>query len=101
MSLLISIALIGGSVLLWLHMQTVRELALSAARRHCREMGVQFLDGTVVLSGVRLRRNYSGSVALAQRFQFEFTVHGDRRYRGETVFLGKRQVSMQLEPHAI
>lgn len=101
MSLLLSILLIGGAVLVWLHMQMVRDLALSAARRHCREMDVQFLDGTVVLSRVRLGRNHAGTVTLVQTFQFEFTVHGDRRYRGETVFIGKRQASMQLEPHVL
>lgn len=101
MSLLLSIALIGGGALIWLHMQRVRELALSAARRHCHEMDVQFLDGTVVLSRIRLGRNQEGTLALVQSFQFEFAVHGDRRYRGQTVFIGKRQLSMQLEPHVL
>jgi hypothetical protein len=55
----------------------------------------------VVRTGIRLTRGSSGSVALAQRFQFEFTVTGERRYRGEATFVGKRQASMQLEPHAI
>lgn len=101
LSLLLSVVLGGTAALLWLHMQLVRELALAAARRHCREVGVQLLDSTVVRSSIRLCRNQHGRVALAQRFRFEFTVHGDRRYRGETLFIGRQQVSMQLEPHAI
>lgn len=101
LSLILTIMLIGSALLIWLHMQLVRELALAAARRHCQQMGVQFLDGTVVLSSVRLRRRQNGNLALAQRFRFEFTVHGDRRYRGETLFIGRQQVSMQLEPHAL
>lgn len=87
--------------LLWLYMQAVRELALRAAKRHCREMGVQFLDGSVVLDGVKPVRGPNGVIALAQRFRFEFTTTGEKRYRGETVFVGKRQTSMQLEPHVI
>lgn len=101
LSLMLTIMLIGSVAVIWLHMQLVRELALSAARRHCEQMGVQFLDSTVVRSGLRLSRSQSGSLALLQSFRFEFTVHGDRRYHGEAVFLGRRQISMQLEPHAL
>lgn len=101
LSLLLTIMFVGSAVLIWFHMQLVRELALAAARRHCEQMGVQFLDSTVLLSGLRLGRNPRGTVALVQRFRFEFTVHGDRRYRGEAVYLGRRQISMQLEPHAL
>ncbi|MGQ9426603.1 DUF3301 domain-containing protein [Gilvimarinus sp. F26214L] len=90
-----------SAVIIWFHMLSVRELALSAAKRHCREMGVQFLDGSVVLTSVRPARGHSGAITLLQRFQFEFTVTGERRYRGATRFLGKRQVSMQLEPHVL
>lgn len=90
-----------AALLVWFHMQAVRELALRAAKRHCRDMGVQFLDGSVVFEGVKLARGRSGAVALAQRFRFEFTTTGEKRYRGETVFVGRRQVSMQLEPHAL
>lgn len=90
---------IVGAVIVWFHLLAVKDLALAAAKRHCRQMGVQFLDGSVVLTGVKLTRSSSGSRALAQRFQFDFTVTGERRYRGQTVFVGKRQVSMQLDPH--
>lgn len=96
---LLLLPLVPAVILLWLHMQTVKQWANAAVKRHCREMGVQFLDGTVVLSSIRLGRVPAGGIALKQRFAFEFSVTGERRYRGETVFLGKHQMSMQLEPH--
>lgn len=98
---LVVIAIIVGAVLLWFHLLAVRDLALAAAKRHCEQMGVQFLDGSVVLTGMKLTRTSTGSRAIAQRFQFEFTVTGARRYHGETVFVGKRQARMHLEPHVI
>ncbi|MCW8194844.1 DUF3301 domain-containing protein [Proteobacteria bacterium 005FR1] len=98
---LLLIALIVGAFAVWLHMSAVRERALAASRDYCEQMGVQFLDGSVVRTGIRITRARSGTVALAQRFQFEFTVTGERRYRGEAVFVGNRQVSMRLEPHVL
>jgi hypothetical protein len=41
------IALITGAVALWFHMSAVRERALVASKNYCRQMGVQFLDGSV------------------------------------------------------
>ncbi|MEX1032396.1 MAG: DUF3301 domain-containing protein [Cellvibrionaceae bacterium] len=98
---LLVIATLVGAVILWFYMLAVKDLALASAKRHCKQMDVQFLDGSVVLAGVKLTRGSSGSIALAQRFEFEFTVTGEKRYRGETLFVGKRQISMQLEPHVI
>jgi len=98
---LLSILLLGLGAGLGLHMSAVRERALLAAREYCRQMGVQFLDGSVARNGIRLTRSRSGSVALAQRFSFEFTVTGERRYQGEAIFVGRRQVKMWLEPHVI
>jgi len=100
MSEILVIALIVAAVVIWFRMLAVKERALIAAKRHCAEMGVQFLDDSVVMSGLTLLRNHrSGSLAIAQRFRFEFTVTGDRRYRGETVYVGHQQISMHLEPH--
>jgi hypothetical protein len=101
LSEILLIALIVGAFALWFHLSSVRERALVASKNYCEQMGVQFLDGSVIRTGIRLTRAPSGTVALAQRFQFEFTVTGERRYRGEAIFVGNRQVSMRLEPHAL
>lgn len=101
LSEILLLALIACAVALWFHVSAVREQALVASKRYCEQMGVQFLDGSVIRTGIRPTRSRSGSMALAQRFVFEFTVTGERRYRGEAIFVGNRQVSMRLEPHAI
>ncbi len=64
-------------------------------------MNVQLLDQTVVLSGLKLCRNTQGSLSLQREYSFEFATNGERRYRGKTLFVGRRQISMQLEAHSL
>jgi hypothetical protein len=91
--------ILGGGAAFWWHLSDVRERALMAAQRHCREMGVQFLDGSVMPDGFRFIRNSNGTLVLLQRFRFEFTTSGDERYAGRAELVGRRVVKMELEPH--
>lgn len=92
---------IVGVVWAWMHTLAVKDLANTAAKRHCQQMGVQFLDGTVALGGAKPTWSGGDGLRLAQRFTFEFTVTGEKRYHGEVQFIGKRQVHLFLEPHVI
>ncbi|MGC1509466.1 DUF3301 domain-containing protein [Ketobacter sp. MCCC 1A13808] len=84
---------------LWWHLMGTREHALLMAQEHCDQMGVQFLDGSVMRDGFRFPRNRSGTVVLLQRFSFEFSTSGDQRYLGHAELIGKRVVKMALEAH--
>lgn len=77
----------------------VKDLALVAAKKHCQTMDVQFLDGSVILTKIRVRRGPAGRPAIFQQFQFEFSTTGERRYLGWTEYAGKSMVSMELQAH--
>ena len=94
------VLLVALIAFIW-RMLAVKELAIDAAKKHCRTMDVQFLDGTVTQCGLRLKRFNTGRVVLMQTFQFEFTPTGERRYLGWTTFIGRRMASMELQPHVI
>ena len=79
----------------------VRELALRAGRDYCRNIGVQFLDETVVAEGLSLARDAGGRVRIRRRYGFEFTSDGERRYRGEIRMLGSRLQDVQVALHRI
>lgn len=82
--------LIGILALLWFWQQSLRarELAVHAAQELCRRQGLQLLDSTVALSGLRLRRTPRGHVGLLRTYQFEYSSDGDLRQRGFVLMLG-------------
>ncbi len=96
----IFVVCIGLMILLW-RLLAVKELALAAAKNHCQSMGVQFLDGSVVQNLFKIVRNTAGRPVVLQRFQFEFSTTGERRYLGWTEFSGRRMIKMELQAHAI
>ena len=85
----------------WWQSHAIRELALAATRAHCKQFDVQLLDETVALRRVRLRRDRGGQMRLERTYQFEFASTGDERYRGWTVMLGRRALSIDLQPHRL
>lgn len=98
MSLMLLLALVCGCGLAW-YLMDIREQALQAAQRHCDQVDVQFLDGSVARNGFGFPRNGAGTVVLLQRFTFEFATGGDQRYQGEIDMIGKKVVRLQLEAH--
>lgn len=99
-----AIELLGFIVLLsgvwyWLDGMRAKEIANAAGARSCKGHEVYFLDETVVLTRVRIRRNAAGRVALYREYRFEFTSDGAYRYHGKISLLGKRVVSTEMEPY--
>lgn len=99
--ILLILLLIIGIITGWWYLSGTYEAALTAAKAHSDTMGVQFLDGSVIRNGFRVTRIRGGSLALIQKFRFEFTTTGEQRYSGYTELLGKRVLKMELEPHKI
>lgn len=91
---------LGFAVLVWFWMDALRckEIARSAGLRACQQVEAQFLDDTVAITRLRLRRDASGQLALYREYRFEFTRNRDYRLRGEIVMLGRRVVRLALEP---
>ncbi|MGH1470756.1 MAG: DUF3301 domain-containing protein [Cellvibrionaceae bacterium] len=86
------------AALAW-HVIYIRERALHAAKQHCQKMNVQFLDGSVSPNGYGLARNKQGVINITQRFLFEFTSTGERRYTGSISYVGSQLSHLELEPH--
>lgn len=68
----------------------VRELALAAARRACRDAGVQLLDETVSIQRLSASRDEAGRWRLWRQYRFEYSIEGLERERGHIIMLGNR-----------
>ena len=91
---------LGVAVLAWYWMDALRckEIARAAGLRACQQVEAQFLDDTVEITKLRLRRDARGQLALYREYRFEFTRNRDYRLRGEIEMLGRRVVRLALEP---
>lgn len=83
---------------LWQHLE-VGKKAYIAAKKHTLQMGVTLLDQSIVLKRLALRKSKHSLCAIERCYHFEFSSLGDQRYSGKVVFLGKRQVLVELSPH--
>lgn len=77
----------------------LRDRALSLVRQHCKQVDVQLLDESIVLSRIRLARNPGGRIGVVRTYAFEFTVTGERRYSGSIQLHGSRLRGIDLAPH--
>ncbi|MEJ2361879.1 MAG: DUF3301 domain-containing protein [Gammaproteobacteria bacterium] len=88
-------------VWLWWDGLAAKEIARASCLRICQEHDVLFLDDTVALARLRLRRASSGSVQLFRRFNFEFTSDGEQRYQGYVDMLGRRVLQLHMDAYRI
>lgn len=101
LSLLFWLTLFAGIIVLWWQSDKVKALAMQQVQHHCRQLGLQLLDQTMVLRGIWPARNKDGNLALRRHYQFEFTVTGETRHKGSLKLLGTAVQSLQLEPHPL
>ena len=92
--------LLGAAVMwYWSDTSKAREIAIQHGRRACKEMNLQFLDGTVVRYSTRPKRAPGGQMTLCRDFSFEFTDDGIRRHPGHIQLLGRRLKMLDLDYH--
>lgn len=82
----------------WLDSLRALETARNAGKRACNSAGVQFLDDTVTVTSLALRRNAAGQMVIRRTYRFEFSDTGDNRLEGTLVLLGARVESVEMEP---
>jgi|LGVF01.2.fsa_nt_gb hypothetical protein len=85
--------------LYWLDSIRAKEIATARSREACKKVLLEFLDETVAIKKVRLRRNSSGQLNFYREYQFEFTSTGEYRYKGVTKLLGKHLLDIEMEPY--
>jgi hypothetical protein len=89
--LLVLLALVGA----WLKLSRARELAVAEARRQCERHGLQLLDETVGLSGLRLRRLH-GQRRIERCYGFEVSIDGNDREPARLWMVGDTFTGLSL-----
>lgn len=95
-ALLLLIVLLGLAWF-WSDSLRARDLVVRRCRRLCDEVEIQFLDETVALYGLHLRRTDSGNPAFVRRYRFEYSQTGSDRWPGYAVLHGSRLLSVHLQ----
>ncbi len=85
----------------WWGATGVKERALAAAQRHCREFDVQLLDSSVMINRLWVKKDAQGYWRLWRAYLFEFTATGEDRFKGRVITLGRRIEKVELEPHRV
>jgi len=101
LSALVWLSIMAAIVAFWWHSDFVKNLALTMADQHCKQLGLQLLDQTMVIKGILPIRDSAGSLCLRRIYRFEFTSTGEVRYRGTIIMSGRRRESIELEPHIL
>ena len=99
-----SLLLVGMLVAItwyWWDTMQCKEIARLAGLQACRNAQVQFLDDTVALKKLWLRRGENGRLQLCRIFFFEFASDGMVRYHGRIVLTGKRVREVEMDAYRI
>ncbi len=73
-----------------------REIALAVARRLCNQAEVQFLDDSVALHRLRLRRDDNQRVRIYREYSFDYSTAGDDRQPGRVYLLADQVLGASL-----
>lgn len=92
---LLLLLVLGAIVGLWLKLSTARERAVLEARRQCEQHGLQLLDETVGMRGMRLRR-VNGLRMIERCYGFEVSIDGHDREAGRLWMIGSALTSVSL-----
>jgi len=86
-----------GLTWFWSDSLRARELVIQRCRKLCDDIDVQFLDETVALYRLRLRRSPTGKPAFVRFYRFEYSQTGSDRWPGYAVLHAGRLQSVQLQ----
>ena len=89
---IIAVATLAAVAWFWLDSLKVREAAVKAARAACASEGLQLLDDTVSIAGLKTVRDAQGRIRLQRAYDFEYSDTGDNRRKGSLVLQGRRVV---------
>ena len=98
MELAIIIFLVAA-LLYWFDGIRAKENATIHAKAACKKVLIEFLDDTVLIKKIRLRRNTHGQLAIYREYEFEFSSTGEFRYKGLVRLLGKYLVDVEMEAY--
>lgn len=96
LSAVIALALFGCVALGWSSARAAAEIARIYGQRACEEAGVQWLDQTVMLESLTLRRAPDGWVRIARRYRFDYSIDGHDRRPARLLLLGREMQWVSL-----
>lgn len=86
---LLALIAFGLLALLWSESRAAAELAQRLGREACAQAGVQWLDQSVALTRIALRRAGDGRLRVFRQYRFEYSQQGDDRGHGSLALLGR------------
>ena len=98
---LLLLVLAGLGALYWWQSGLFKGKARQLATEHCRQLDLQLLDQSMVITGFWPVRTSLGNIAFRRTYQFEFASTGDQRYRGRVVREGMTLKSIELEAYKL
>jgi hypothetical protein len=101
LSLLFWLTLAAAGVGFWWQSDRVRSFAYQHVLNYSRERGLQLLDQSLVLVGLKPVRVDGGGLHLRRRYRFEFSTTGETRYKGWIEMNGVRVQKLDVEPHVL
>lgn len=90
--------LIAAAAALWAQQSKISVKASAAAKNYVESQNLQFLDQSVVLMRFRVAWNASSGPCLRRTYEFEFTQHGQYRYTGSLIMIGRKVLTVSLPP---
>lgn len=93
------IILLIASLFYWFDSIRAKENATQHAKNACKKVLIEFLDDTVLIKKVRLRRNTRGQMSIYREYEFEFSSTGEFRYKGQVRLLGEYLLDVEMEPY--
>ena len=85
------------AVLAWQYSMQSRDRAISTARDTCKRQGLQFLDGTAALQGIRPVFTGKYGPGLQRTYTFDYSEDGIGRRTGAIIMHNTRVASVLLE----
>ena len=86
---LIVLIVLGSVALAWSGARAAAELAAAYGREACARAGVQWLDQSVHLVKLALKRAPDGRLRVQRTYRFEYSSRGDDRRAGSLALLGR------------
>ena len=78
-----------------------KEAAKKAGKATCERQAYQFLDDTVQVKKLWLRRNSRGNLQFCRLYLFEYSVDGLERYKGKIKLCGQVVYKVELQEYSI
>jgi hypothetical protein len=98
---LLLLILAGMIAVYWWQSGLFKGRARELAADHCRQLGLQLLDQSMVIIAIRPILGSGGRIEFRRTYQFEFSSTGDRRYQGKLVMEALRLKSIELEAYKL